>query len=97
MRGAEESGVNYYRVFLVFKEFMVLGRSNDMMKMVIEAESERKEWVIVTNLLQEVIPVPCLGNKPGIQREQGWVKAFQGEAAAGAKVLTGVQRVAWLV
>lgn len=34
MLGAEESGVNYYRA-LSFKEFMVLGWSNTMMKMVV--------------------------------------------------------------
>lgn len=97
MRGAEESGVNYYKVFLVIKEFMVLGRSSSMMKTVTEAGAERKESVVMTNLLQEVGPVPYLENKCGIQREQGRMKAFQREAATGAKVLTGVQRAARLV
>lgn len=68
-----------------------------MMKTVIDTGSEPKEWVVMTSLLQEVMPVLHLTRQTWNSRRVRVDEGISGGGNSRHEALTGVQRGGWLV
>ena len=76
---------------------MVLGQSNSTMETVIDTGSEPKECVVITSLLQEVMPVLHFTRQIWNSRKARVDEGISGGSNSRCKVLTSMQRGGWLI